>query len=130
MRIWWRTRAANLNFTTDYAAAIPDAQVIFIAVGTPPGAGRRSGPALSAKPPRAASASIWVRTSRVVVNKSTVPIGSGNWVGSLVRDAFQKRNGTQGGTASFAVASNPEFLREGSALQRQPVSGPRGGGRR
>jgi UDPglucose 6-dehydrogenase len=49
----------------------------------------------------------------VVVNKSTVPIGSGNWVGSLLRDASEQR---PGGVPGFAVASNPEFLREGSAL--------------
>ena len=51
----------------------------------------------------------------MIVNKSTVPIGSGNWVDSLVRDAFQKRTDAKAG-GSFAVASNPEFLREGSAL--------------
>jgi UDPglucose 6-dehydrogenase len=50
----------------------------------------------------------------VVVNKSTVPIGSGNWVGSLIRDAAGDRNGKDG--RCFSVASNPEFLREGSAL--------------
>src|SRR6202030_4855119 len=49
----------------------------------------------------------------VVVNKSTVPIGSGNWVGALVRDAAERRGR---GRDCFAVASNPEFLREGSAL--------------
>jgi UDPglucose 6-dehydrogenase len=47
------------------------------------------------------------------VNKSTVPIGSGNWVGALVRDAAERRGR---GKDCFAVASNPEFLREGSAL--------------
>jgi UDPglucose 6-dehydrogenase len=50
----------------------------------------------------------------VIVNKSTVPIGSGNWVGSLVRERIQ-RNGS-GNPKCFAVASNPEFLREGSAI--------------
>ncbi|MEP6961933.1 MAG: UDP-glucose/GDP-mannose dehydrogenase family protein, partial [Acidobacteriota bacterium] len=49
----------------------------------------------------------------VIVNKSTVPIGSGNWVGSLVRDAVTERDGSKG---CFSVASNPEFLREGTAL--------------
>jgi UDPglucose 6-dehydrogenase len=43
-----------------------------------------------------------------------VPIGSGNWVGALIRDAVERKNGTR--AKSFAVASNPEFLREGSAL--------------
>ena len=51
----------------------------------------------------------------VIVNKSTVPIGSANWVDALVRDAFQSRTSPPA-TARFAVASNPEFLREGSAL--------------
>jgi UDPglucose 6-dehydrogenase len=49
------------------------------------------------------------------VNKSTVPIGSANWVGAIVRDAFEARRGPSA-ERRFAVASNPEFLREGSAL--------------
>jgi UDPglucose 6-dehydrogenase len=49
----------------------------------------------------------------VIVNKSTVPIGSGNWVGAIIRDAAERRGR---GKDCFAVASNPEFLREGSAL--------------
>src|SRR5262249_43086881 len=47
----------------------------------------------------------------VIVNKSTVPIGSGNWVGALVRDSQHSE-----AKRRFAVASNPEFLREGSAI--------------
>ncbi len=50
-----------------------------------------------------------------MVNKSTVPIGCGNWVESLVREAFEARNGRRP-NGCFSVASNPEFLREGSAL--------------
>ena len=50
----------------------------------------------------------------VIVNKSTVPIGSGNWVESLVRDAYRNQHPKL--TPQFVVASNPEFLREGSAL--------------
>jgi UDPglucose 6-dehydrogenase len=105
---------ANLSFTTDYAQSIPDAQVIFIAVGTPPGAG--GGPDLRYL--ESAARGIGENLGphfTVIVNKSTVPIGSGNWVGSLVRDAFHQRSGSKTGE-SFAVASNPEFLREGSAL--------------
>jgi len=49
------------------------------------------------------------------VNKSTVPIGSGNWVEALVREAYEKRT-NQKANGRFAVASNPEFLREGSAI--------------
>jgi len=104
----------NLKFTTDYAHAIPGAQVIFIAVGTPPG--QNGGPDL--KYLQAAARGIGEHMDAsfiVVVNKSTVPIGSGNWVGALVRDAFEQRNGHRP-RSTFAVASNPEFLREGSAL--------------
>ena len=104
---------ANIRFTTDYREAIPDADVVFIAVGTPP--------TLSGAPNleflSQAARSIGQHTNgnfSVVVNKSTVPIGSGNWVGSLLREAREQRD--DGGPGDFAVASNPEFLREGSAL--------------
>lgn len=104
----------NLTFTVDYSQAIPKAQVIFIAVGTPPGPGG----APDLRYLEAAARGIGEHLGphfTVIVNKSTVPIGSGNWVDSLVRDAFQKRAGSRAG-GSFAVASNPEFLREGSAI--------------
>jgi len=102
----------NLIFTTSYADAIPDAQVIFIAVGTPPG----NGGAPDLQYLRSAAHGVGQHMGphfTVVVNKSTVPIGSGNWVGSLVREAAAARGA---GHDNFAVASNPEFLREGSAL--------------
>ena len=103
----------NLKFTTNYEHAVPDSQVVFIAVGTPPG--QNGSPDL--KYLQAAAHGIGNHLSAgftVVVNKSTVPIGSGNWVGSLVREAVEKRDG--GKAYKFAVASNPEFLREGTAL--------------
>ena len=102
----------NLKFTMDYSEAIPDAQVVFIAVGTPPGVGG----APDLRYLQAAAEGVGERLGHhftVVVNKSTVPIGSGNWVGALVRDAAE-RHGR--GKDCFAVASNPEFLREGTAL--------------
>jgi len=105
---------ANLRFTTDYAQAIPEAQVIFIAVGTPPGPGGSPDLRYLESAARGIGENLGAHFT-VIVNKSTVPIGSGNWVGSLVRDAFQKRDESKTG-GSFAVASNPEFLREGSAL--------------
>ena len=105
---------SNLTFTSSYAEAIPDAEVVFIAVGTPP---TPSGaPNLEYLSQAARSVGQNVNgTFTVVVNKSTVPIGSGNWVGSLLRDAVQARQ--DGVRADFAVASNPEFLREGTALR-------------
>ena len=104
----------NLCFTTQYADAIPKAQVVFIAVGTP------SGPsgAPDLRYLEAAAGAIGEHLPGefvVVVNKSTVPIGSGNWVESIVRGAYELRNGRKA-KGAFAVASNPEFLREGSAI--------------
>jgi UDPglucose 6-dehydrogenase len=103
----------NLHFTTNYSEAIPGADVIFIAVGTPP---TPSGaPNLEFLSQAARSIGQHIDGDfPVVVNKSTVPIGSGNWVGSLVREACEQR--VNGKCTEFAVASNPEFLREGSAL--------------
>jgi UDPglucose 6-dehydrogenase len=104
----------NLTFTTEYSKAIPGAQVIFIAVGTPPGI--NGAPDLKYLQSAARGIGEHIGSSfTVVVNKSTVPIGSGNWVGSLVRESYEARNGKKA-NGSFAVASNPEFLREGSAL--------------
>jgi UDPglucose 6-dehydrogenase len=104
----------NLRFETDYAVGVPDADVIFIAVGTPP---TPSG-SPDLKYLCAAATGIgkyYEGEFTVVVNKSTVPIGSGNWVGSLVRDASEEAKGKKA-TGRFSVASNPEFLREGSAI--------------
>jgi len=103
----------HLSFTSTYSEAIPDADVVFIAVGTPP---TPSG-APNLEYLSQAAKSIGQHIKRdfvVVVNKSTVPIGSGNWVGSLLREAVSGR--TDKPASEFAVASNPEFLREGSAL--------------
>ena len=103
----------NLTFTSSYAEAIPGAEVVFIAVGTPP---TPSGaPNLEYLSQAARSVGQHLDSPfTVVVNKSTVPIGSGNWVGSLLRDSVEQR--TDKTPCEFAVASNPEFLREGSAL--------------
>src|SRR5277367_5737679 len=104
----------NMRFDTDYGVGVPDADVIFIAVGTPP---TPSG-SPDLKYLCAAATGIgkyFDGEFTVVVNKSTVPIGSGNWVGSLVRDAYEEAKGKKA-NGRFAVASNPEFLREGSAL--------------
>ena len=105
---------SNIRFGTDYADAVSAAEVIFIAVGTPPT------PNGSPDLRYLCAAARGIGEHRdgdytVVVNKSTVPIGSGNWVGSLVREAYEKRHGRKA-DGHFAVASNPEFLREGSAL--------------
>jgi len=105
--------AENIRFTTSYADAVADADVIFIAVGTP--SAPDGSPDLRYL--RSAAQSIGETLGdhfTVVVNKSTVPIGSGNWVGAIVRDAYDAAH--PDGTPDFQLASNPEFLREGAAI--------------
>jgi UDPglucose 6-dehydrogenase len=99
--------AGRLTFTTDYAEALTDVEFVFIAVGTPEGVDVEA----DLKYVRAAAEMI-ARTMDhplVIVNKSTVPVGTGDWVADIV-SAHQPE------PIEFAVVSNPEFLREGSAL--------------
>jgi UDPglucose 6-dehydrogenase len=99
--------AGRLRFTTDYADALKDAEFVFIAVGTPAGVDGEA----DLKHVRAASESIarGMRGPLVIVNKSTVPVGTGDWVADIVR-AHQPK------PIPFAVVSCPEFLREGAAI--------------
>lgn len=105
----------NLSFTTSYEQTdVGETDVVFIGVGTP--SNEDGTPNLDYV--RQAADDIGRRLGNgytVIVNKSTVPIGSGNWVGSLVADAYKDHNGCKP-NGQFTVASNPEFLREGSAL--------------
>jgi len=107
--------ARRLNFTTDPATALASAEVIFIAVGTPPTA---DGCAVDMSFVSCAAIAIGENLKpgkfRVVVNKSTVPVGSNGWVESFIHQGLEKQGNM--GAVDFAVASNPEFLREGSAI--------------
>src|ERR1700738_1001712 len=100
-------KAGGLLFTSDYNAGIPDADFVFIAVGTPPG---RRGEADLVYVKQAAKAIAGAMKKTVtIVNKSTVPIGTGNIVARIVGENL-------GHEIPFSVVSNPEFLREGSAI--------------
>jgi len=104
----------NICFTTRYEDAVPGAQVIFIAVGTPSQAD--GSPDLQFLQSASAGIGNYLDSEFVViVNKSTVPIGSANWVESLIQSTLEKRQ-PAGSGRGFAIASNPEFLREGTAL--------------
>ncbi len=104
----------NLRFCTQCAGAVQDADVIFIAVGTPPTADGSPDLRYLSGAARGIGEH-YAGDYTVVVNKSTVPIGSGNWVGSLVRESYEQHHGRKA-NGHFSVASNPEFLREGTAL--------------
>ena len=133
------TARENLRFVTRFEEAIPGAEVVFICVGTPSLPGGQSDMSYVESAARAIGQHL-SDDYCVIVNKSTVPIGSGDWVGMLVRQGLAKNPATaaavarqaEGGpgggtailstpagleTAPFDVASNPEFLREGSAIK-------------
>ncbi|MGH6785822.1 MAG: UDP-glucose dehydrogenase family protein [Novosphingobium sp.] len=100
-------RAGRLTFTTDLAEGIADAGAIFIAVGTP--SRRGDGHAdLSFVYAVAEEIGQNLKNDAVVVTKSTVPVGTGDEVERILGEA--------GLAVKFAVASNPEFLREGAAI--------------
>jgi UDPglucose 6-dehydrogenase len=97
----------RLAFSTDLGPAIEEAQAVFIAVGTPP---REDGSAdLTFIREVAESIGTHLNGYKVIVTKSTVPIGTGQMIEQIVREKA-------GGKHRFAVVSNPEFLREGSAI--------------
>ncbi|WBY02639.1 UDP-glucose/GDP-mannose dehydrogenase family protein [Ramlibacter tataouinensis] len=110
-----RNRAAGrLRFSRDTPAAVAHGQVIFIAVGTPQA---EDGSAdLSHVLSAADSIGRWMQGFKVVVTKSTVPVGTGERVRTAVADALAARHLPHDPRA-FAVASNPEFLKEGAAVE-------------
>jgi UDPglucose 6-dehydrogenase len=99
---------ARLGFTTDLADAVRRSDIVFIAVGTPPKASGESD--LSAVEDVARDIARALDRYKVIVNKSTVPVGTGD----LVRDIIARNRRRP---VDFDVVSNPEFLREGSAIE-------------
>ncbi len=97
----------HLFFSTDVVASIRDSEVIFIAVGTPPGAGGEADLSTVLKVSETIAKNL--NGYKVIVTKSTVPAGTGQ----KVRQVILRHGPAQ---AEFDVVSNPEFLREGSAV--------------
>jgi UDPglucose 6-dehydrogenase len=101
-------KAGRLDFTTDLAESVGDADAVFIAVGTP--SRRGDGHAdLSYVYAAAREIAAAITGFTVVITKSTVPVGTGDEVEALIRETNS--------SADVAVASNPEFLREGAAIR-------------
>lgn len=100
--------SGRLSFTTDIKIAIENAEFAFIAVGTPSGVDGEAD--LQYVRTAAESIADVVDHPVIIVNKSTVPVGTGDWVADIV----SKRR--EGKPLDYAVVSNPEFLREGSAI--------------
>jgi UDPglucose 6-dehydrogenase len=129
----------NLRFSTDLSKPVRESEIIFIAVGTPPLASGRADLSYVKAVAQSIGRALDCERRRVIVNKSTVPIGSGNWVEMLVKEGLSENpawldkltsaaNAPTGDLTAnrrsngskpediFLVASNPEFLREGSAI--------------
>lgn len=102
------TREGRLVFTTDVAASIRSAEVIYIAVGTPQGDDNKAN--LTYVQNVAAEIGKNIDSYKVIVDKSTVPVGTAAKVASIIKENC--RSG-----AEFDVVSNPEFLREGKAIK-------------
>ncbi len=133
-------KAGRLSFTTDLDEAMLNAEVIFIAVGTPPLADGSSDLSYVKSAAQGIGRGILANHGsglfKIIINKSTVPVGSGNWVEMIVReqvrsliatsvfktdipnnDRSQKvREMVDEISSTFTVVSNPEFLREGTAI--------------
>ncbi|MEC0132116.1 MULTISPECIES: UDP-glucose dehydrogenase family protein [Paenibacillus] len=104
-------KSNRLKFTTDIKETTRNSKVIFIAVGTPP---KDDGSAdLTYVLEVARTIAENMNEYKVIVNKSTVPVGTGNLVKELIQDTLLKR----GLNYEFDVVSNPEFLREGKAVK-------------
>ncbi len=101
-------KAGRLRFTTSYKDGLEDAEYAFIAVGTPSGVDGEADLQYVASAAR--SIADHLNDGLIIINKSTVPVGTGDWVSDIVMDHNPEAVG-------FSVVSCPEFLREGSAIR-------------
>lgn len=100
--------AGRLHFTTDIASAVAQSVIVFLAVGTPPQ--EDGSPDMSYYQQAAKDVAEAMNGYKVLVTKSTVPVGTGKWLRDFVSANLKIET-------EFGVASNPEFLREGAAIQ-------------
>lgn len=100
-------KAGRITFTTSYKDALKGAEYAFIAVGTPSGSDGSADLQYVAAAARSIAENM--TAPLILINKSTVPIGTGDWVADIVKGAQPK-------AMDFSVVSCPEFLREGSAI--------------
>jgi len=100
--------AGRLRFTTSYAEAVPDADFVFITVDTPPATNGKADMSRVEAASRSIAQHLVGHT--VIINKSTMPMGSGDFVAHTLEASAPKN-------VTYAVVSNPEFLREGAAVR-------------
>jgi UDPglucose 6-dehydrogenase len=100
-------RAGRISFTTSYPEGLENSEFVFIAVGTPSGVDGEAD--LQYVAAAAETIAKTMTAPLIIVNKSTVPVGTGDWVADIVRKSQPR-------PIPFSVVSCPEFLREGSAI--------------
>jgi UDPglucose 6-dehydrogenase len=101
-------QAGRLFFSTSYDEGMQDAEFVFVCVGTPSGVEGETD--LADVEQAVIDIASRIHQSTVIVNRSTVPIGTGDWIYDVICDHCQERS------LPFTVVSNPDFLREGSAV--------------
>ncbi|MEA4924844.1 MAG: UDP-glucose/GDP-mannose dehydrogenase family protein [Syntrophomonadaceae bacterium] len=104
-------KKGSIDFTTDIVSAIEECEVIFIAVGTPPNEDWTAD--LQNVFAVAKEIGVHMNDYKVVVTKSTVPVGTGRKIAAIIQEQLDNRDVQY----EFSIASNPEFLREGKAVQ-------------
>lgn len=102
--------SGRLSFTDDYDLAMEASEIVFLCVDTPPGTNGH--PDMSSVAAAARSIGAALHDSHIIVTKSTVPVGSGNWLEATIEGELPE--GVD--PSVLCVVSNPEFLREGSAV--------------
>jgi nucleotide sugar dehydrogenase len=103
--------SGRLHFTDDYQTAMEHTEVVFLCVDTPPGTNGH--PNMNSVAAAAESIGAALREPHIIVTKSTVPVGSGNWLEATIEAALP--DGVE--SDMLKVVSNPEFLREGNAVE-------------
>ncbi len=106
----------HLDVTDDAQAAVAQSDVIFIAVGTPPLPDGEADLRYVRQAALAIGHGLTGESRQVIVNKATVPIGSANLVEVWIQDGYREVHGRGPSAEWYSVASNPEFLREGTAV--------------
>src|SRR5207302_3643652 len=101
--------AGRLHFTTSYSEGLDNCDFIFIAVNTPTGS-NQGGADMRYVESAARSIAQELDHYAIIINKSTVPVGSGDVISRVIRNNLKQSD------VRFSVVSNPEFLREGSAV--------------
>jgi UDPglucose 6-dehydrogenase len=105
------TRSKRLNFSTDYASTVPQAEICFIAVDTPTSPNGEAN--IQSVEAAARSIGRYAQPGSIIATKSTVPVGTTHRVGEIIREEIDKRDEI----VPFDIVSNPEFLKEGNAVQ-------------